>query len=345
MREFPQLEAACRYGRLVITEESVAVRPASALHWSRHHWQVPREKVTGVSSYRGAYGRDLLIYTSDGHSLRAEAVAPQHALPVIHLLGHARMELPEEMDASRLERPHRWVREGKLVISPETVALKPRVLFFLRRRQHWSVPRADVTGMLTTRHPGLRMRYDVTVLTKHGERLLASNVSPDNVIVLTRQLGHITEVPAVPDTVQEDRTAVFFALSSVRELPTQGLWAAEDGGVWELEPAAGQPPVRGWGSRVSVREGTTSIRFGTLAFAVLICVYVTAALVGGRAIANGATFAQQIAAPRHTKSAPAAPRLPAPVVGSLNSPLGTSPSTVPGVPPAPTTAPIQASSH
>src|SRR6185437_2273628 len=81
MREYTLLAATCRHGRLVITEDSVALRPATGIGHSRKHWDIPREKVTGVSSYRGPFGRDLVIHTCEGHDLRVEWVAPQQALP------------------------------------------------------------------------------------------------------------------------------------------------------------------------------------------------------------------------------------------------------------------------
>jgi hypothetical protein len=345
MGEFPIVEATCRHGRLAITETSVAVRPASGTRWRRHHWQVPREKITGVSSYRGSYGRDLLFHTTDGHRLRAEWVAPQQALPIISMLGHASMEMPKQATPASVARFSQWVREGKLVITPALVSLKPRVLFFVHRRHHWRVPRNAVTGVLTARQPGMRMRYDVTVLTKDGGRHQASDLSPDTLITLTRELGHTTGVPPIPMPVWEDRAALSFALMHPREAPPQGLWAVEDGGLWEIEPETDQRPTGGWGAHMSARERTTSMRFGTLAAATLLCIYGTVAVMSGRAMATGASFAQSIAAPHAAKSAPAMSHHPAPAAGSLVSQPGTTASTPVTLLPTPSPTATPATSH
>jgi hypothetical protein len=345
MREFPLVEGTCRRGRLVITETTVALRPVSGNHWRRYHWQVPREQVAGVSSYRGGYGRDLLIHTSDGQRLRAERVAPQQALPIISLLGHARMELPEEIPLAGQARPNRWVREGKLVITDATVAVKPRVLFFIRRKHHWHVPRNDVTGVLTTRHPGMRMRYDVAVLTKDGGQHFASNLSPDTVIAVTRQLGHTTGTPIVPEPVREDRAAVAFALPLPREAMPVGLWAVEDDGVWEIEPERGPQPTSSWRARVAARDHTVSMHFGTMAVVMLLCGYTTVMLLGGRAMATGASFAQRVAVPSSVQSGAAASSHSILTLGSLIAPAGSKVTSPPTLMPAPASKPGPVHKH
>ena len=322
MHEFALIEATCRHGRLVITDEHVAVRPVAGLHWRRHHWQVPREQVTGVSSFRGPYGRDLLIHTSDGHSLRADWVTPQQALPITQMLGYAHMGLPEEIPLAGVAHPNRWVRQGKLVVTATEVAIKPR--FLLRRRRHWRVPRADITGVLTTRHAGQRMRYDLTLLTRSGDRLLANDVAPEYVIALTRLLGHTVGVPAVPAPVREHHAALALASNRLRQAPPESRWLAEEADAWANESA--HTPTVGWGSRVQARERAVSTRFGTVAVLALLCVYATAALIGGQAMATSASYVQSFGAPPATrpKSDPALPLEP--IIESLTAHFGASSS-------------------
>src|SRR6185312_16005073 len=139
---------------------------------------------------------------------------------------------------------------------------------------------------------------------------------------VTRQLGHITGAPPPPLPVREDRAALAFALPRTREPLPQGLWAVEDGGVREIEPERGLPPMRGWGSRVTNRERIISIRFGTVAAAVLLCVYATAALMSGQVLANGAGFSRSITPPPVASPAPAHTTQPAPTREGHSTPSG-----------------------
>jgi hypothetical protein len=321
MREYALLAATCRHGRLVITEDTVAVRPASGIGRGRRYWNIPREKVTGVSSYRGPFGRDLVLHTTEGRDLRVEWVAPQQALPIIQLLGHARMALAEEGARVRRKRPHTGVRQGKMVITAETVEVKPRL--WLRRKHHWSVPRDAVTNITTKRHPGHRMLYDLTVHTSDGERLRATHVAPDNVIHVTRLLGKTFYEPRMPLPVWEDRVALGMAMRTPQVLP-EGLWAKGEGGVWEIEPERRPVSPIGWRSWVAERERTHSMRFAMMAAAVLLCVYTTAALLGGQMLAHDASFSQNVASP------PARPLQPLPpdVVGAPAPSASSSPHVI-----------------
>nr|MBF6589845.1 hypothetical protein [Ktedonobacterales bacterium] len=319
MREFTELVAPCRYGKLIITAGSVGVRPIVGFRRKSRHWEVPREKITGVSSYGGSFGRDLVIHTCDGRHLRAEWVAPRQALPVIQLLGHTAMALPDELRLAGRARPHTRVRWGRLVISRDTVSLKP--LFFIRHKHHWTVPRTAVTGVVTKRRPGMRMMYDVTIYTTEGEALRARRLAPDNAIHVSRNLGHVFGPLPMPPSARADHAALELALEDMQESTwetPEERWESSADMEWRREPQAPRrTSPRGWGARLSQRERALSIRFGTLAGLFLLGVYVTAALVGGKTLAQDAAFARSLA----LGTAPHAPRTWGVPVGSVATPV------------------------
>lgn len=293
MAKFAQLESGSRYGRLIITEESVGVRSAVPAIVPGRHWLVHRDDIIGVSSHRGLYGRDLLFHTSDGRRFRAERVEPKKALPVIQLLGHMRMTVPESAPPARARRPARKAKyrcqQGKLVISAETVRVKPR--FLIPTRRHWRVPRRAVSGVGSVRRLGLRMTHDLTIYTTDGRTLHATGLSAESAIGVARSLGHVFAAPRMPEPVLAARAALWLANADPTELAREV--PLEDG-----EMATARGGSRGWRHAVFARERGASVRFATLAALFLLCVYISAVVGGGGTLMRDATYGQRVAPPK-----------------------------------------------
>jgi hypothetical protein len=94
-RRLGETVVRCKWGKLVIAPEQVALQPR--LGFRRHGWVLPRAAISGVG-YQGMGGErlvhDLVIYTLAGTAFPVYEVAPTDALTVARLLGFVRDAYP-----------------------------------------------------------------------------------------------------------------------------------------------------------------------------------------------------------------------------------------------------------